>query len=136
MIYEFEVEGKIIGKERPRVNMNTGYVYTPNKTKDYEFWIQQCFKIKYPCFTQIEGRVCVEIIAYLAIPKNTSKKKTELMLTNEISPTKKPDVDNIAKSILDAMNGFVFKDDNQVSKISVEKKFAENEKVFVRVGEY
>ena len=58
------------------------------------------------------------------------------MLTNEISPTKKPDVDNIAKSILDAMNGFVFKDDNQVSKISVEKKFAENEKVFVRVIEY
>ena len=47
-----------------------------------------------------------------------------------------PDVDNIAKSILDAMNGFVFKDDNQVSKISVEKKFAENEKVFVRVIEY
>ena len=136
MIYEFEVEGKIIGKERPRVNMNTGYVYTPNKTKDYEFWIQQCFKIKYPRFTQIEGRVCVEIIAYLAIPKNTSKKKTELMLTNEISPTKKPDVDNIAKSILDAMNGFVFKDDNQVSKISVEKRFAENEKVFVRVIEY
>lgn len=136
MTYEFEVDGKIIGKERPRVNMYTGYVYTPNKTKDYEFWIQQCFKIKYPCFTQIEGRVSVEIIAYLSIPKNTSKKKTELMLLNEISPTKKPDVDNIAKSILDAMNGFVFKDDNQVSKISVEKKFAENEKIFVRVSEY
>ena len=48
----------------------------------------------------------------------------------------KPDVDNIAKSILDAMNGFVFKDDNQVSKISVEKRYAENEKVFVRVIEY
>ena len=27
MIYEFEVEGKIIGKERPRINMNSGHVY-------------------------------------------------------------------------------------------------------------
>ena len=34
------------------------------------------------------------------------------------------------------MNGFVFKDDNQVSKISVEKRYAENEKIFVRVIEY
>lgn len=136
MTYEFEIEGKIIGKERPRVNMYTGFVYTPNKTKDYEFWIQQCFKIKYPNFTQIDGRVKVEIIAYLSIPKNTSKKKISLMLSNEISPTKKPDVDNIAKSILDAMNGFVFKDDNQVSKISVEKRFGESEKVYVRVEEY
>ena len=30
MIYEFEVAGKVVGKERPRVNMNTGRVYTPN----------------------------------------------------------------------------------------------------------
>ena len=38
MIYEFEVEGKVVGKQRPRVNMNTGMVYTPNKTKDYEYF--------------------------------------------------------------------------------------------------
>lgn len=43
MIYEFEVEGKIIGKERPRINMNSGHVYTPNRTKDYEALIQQAF---------------------------------------------------------------------------------------------
>ena len=40
-MYEFEVEGKIVGKQRPRVNMYTGNVYTPNKTKDYEEWIKQ-----------------------------------------------------------------------------------------------
>ena len=58
------------------------------------------------------------------------------MLENIISPTKKPDVDNIAKSILDALNGFVFKDDNQVSKISVEKRYALEEKIIVKVIEY
>ena len=73
---------------------------------------------------------------YLKIPKSTSKAKVEEMLENKISPTKKPDVDNIAKSILDAMNNFVFKDDNQVSKISVEKRFALEEKAVIEVEEY
>lgn len=58
------------------------------------------------------------------------------MLENKISPTKKPDVDNIAKSILDAMNGFILKDDNQVSKISIEKRFALEEKAIITIEEY
>lgn len=136
MKYEFEVPGEIVGKERPRVNMYTGRVYTPNKTKDYEFLVQQYFKIKYPNHKTLEGRISINIIAYLKIPNSTSKTKTQEMLENKISPTKKPDVDNIAKSILDAMNGFVFKDDNQVSKISVEKRFALEEKAFITVEEY
>lgn len=136
MVYEFEVEGKIVGKERPRVNMNTGFVYTPNKTKEYETLIQQSFRIKYHNVKTIEGRVYVSIIAYIKIPKNTSKAKTKEMLDNVISPTKKPDIDNIAKSVLDAMNKFIIKDDNQVSKITVEKRYAEEEKISIKIEEY
>ena len=58
------------------------------------------------------------------------------MLEGIISPTKKPDIDNIAKSVLDALNKFVFKDDNQVSKLSVEKRYAEEEKIYIKVEEY
>lgn len=136
MKYEFEVIGEVVGKERPRVNMYTGSVYTPNKTKDYEFLIQQYFKMKYPNHQTLEGRLSIQIIAYLKIPKSTSNKKTQEMLENKISPTKKPDIDNIAKVVLDAMNKFVFKDDNQVSKISVEKRYENEEKVWILVEEY
>ena len=90
MKYEFEVPGEIVGKERPRVNMYTGRVYTPNKTKDYEFLVQQYFKIKYPNYQTLEGRISINIIAYLKIPNSTSKTKTQEMLENKISPTKKP----------------------------------------------
>ena len=121
LIYEFEIVGSIVGKQRPRINTYTYNVYTPNKTKDYEEYIQQNFKIKYPNHTMLEGRISIEIIAFLQIPKNTSKKKSIEMLEGTISPTKKPDIDNIAKSILDALNKFVFKDDNQVTKLLVEK---------------
>lgn len=135
-MYEFEVPGKITGKARPRVNTLTGRAYTPGNTKDYEMLIKQYFKVKYPRYETLEGRIIIKIEAYFEPPKSTSKKQTEQMLENKISPTKKPDVDNIAKSILDAMNNFVFKDDNQVSKISVEKRFALEEKAVIEVEEY
>lgn len=136
MKYKFEVLGEIVGKERPRVNMYTYRVYTPNKTKDYEFLVQQYFRMQYPKYETLKGRISINIIAYLKIPKSTSKTKVQEMLENKISPTKKPDADNIAKSILDAMNGLVFEDDNQVSKISVEKRFALEEKAVIEVEEY
>ena len=137
MKYEFEVEGKIVGKERPRVNMYSGNVYTPTKTKDYETLIQQAFLIKYRKQPRIEGRLFVSIIAFFKIPTSIKKSDRELMINDVISPTKKPDVDNISKVVLDGLNNFVFKDDNQVSKIFVEKKYTDDtEKIFISVEEY
>lgn len=136
MIYEFEVPGKVIGKGRPRLNTYTGSVYTPTKTKDYETLIEQYFLIKYPRFKILEGRVKVNIIAYFNIPKATKKSDVDKMLSNEISPTKKPDIDNIVKVILDAMNKIAFKDDTQITKLEVEKKYGKEEKVCVKIEEY
>lgn len=61
---------------------------------------------------------------------------SEKMLDDEISPLKKPDIDNIAKVVLDAINNYVIKDDIQVSKMSVEKKYSENEKLIIKIEEY
>jgi Holliday junction resolvase RusA-like endonuclease len=58
------------------------------------------------------------------------------MLENDISPTKKPDIDNVVKIVLDALNKMAFKDDNQITKIDVEKKYGEKEKLIVKVEEY
>ncbi len=136
MIYEFEVPGKIIGKGRPRLNSYTGVVYTPTRTKDYESLVEQYFLLKYPRFKALEGRIKVSIIAYFSIPKTTKKSDINEMLENNISPTKKPDIDNIVKSILDSMNKFAFKDDNQITKLEVEKKYSIEDKVYVKIEEY
>lgn len=136
MIYEFEVPGKIIGKGRPRLNSYTGVVYTPSRTKDYETLIEQYFLLKYPKFKELNGRIKVNIIAYFPIPKTTKKAEIEEMLKNNVSPTKKPDIDNIVKVILDSMNKFAFKDDNQITKLEVEKKYSEKERVYIKIEEY
>lgn len=136
MIYEFSVPGKIIGKGRPRLNTYTGSVYTPTRTKDYEELVQQYFLLKYPTYKPFEGRVKVEIGAYFGIPKATKKADKELMLQNKINPTKKPDIDNIVKIVLDAMNGVAFKDDIQITKLDVEKVYSEDECIKVKIEEY
>lgn len=136
MIYEFEIPGKITGKGRPRVNTTTAIAYTPAKTKEYEELVKQYFIIKYRRINPLEGRIKINITAYFSVPKNTSKKQEENMLNNAISPTKKPDIDNIAKIILDALNKLAFKDDNQITKLEIEKKYGTEEKISVKVEEY
>lgn len=42
-----------------------------------------------------------------------------------IRPTKKPDCDNIAKIICDALNGIAYYDDSQIVKIEVDKVYNE-----------
>lgn len=136
MIYEFEVLGDIKGKARPRVNTYTGNAYTPTNTKDYENLIKQYFKIKYPRYEPLEGRVFVKITAYFKVAKSTSKKEKQLIEKGALSPTKKPDIDNIVKIVLDALNKMAFKDDNQITKLEVEKLYGVEEKIVVKVENY
>ena len=136
MKYEFEVIGDIKGKARPRVNTYTCKAYTPTNTKDYELLVKQYFKIKYPRFVPLENRLAVKIIATFKVPKTTTKKDREQIEKGLISPTKKPDIDNIVKIILDALNQMAFKDDTQITKLEVEKVYGEEEKVNVAIEEY
>ena len=66
----------------------------------------------------------------------TTKKNRELMLSGTLSPIKKPDIDNIGKVMLDALNKIAFKDDNQVTKMEIEKVYAEEEKIYIKIEEY
>ena len=68
--------------------------------------------------------------------KSTSKKKEAEMLCGAISPTKKPDWDNIGKIVSDALNKFAFKDDSQITDVRIFKKYAKTPKVIVQIGEY
>lgn len=136
MGFEFEVIGDIKGKARPRVNTYTCKAYTPENTKDYELLIKQYFKLKYPRYVPLENRVAVKIIAQFKIPKSATKKDKLLIEEGRLSPAKKPDIDNIIKIVLDALNKMAFKDDNQITKIEVEKIYGLDERIYVKIDEY
>lgn len=132
MKIDFEIPGKVQAKQRPRFNGR--FAYTPEKTLEYENWVKACYSMKYPVL-QLAGPLKVTIITYFAIPKSTSKKKAKQMLDYEILPTVKPDTDNIAKSILDSLNGIAYLDDKQVVNLQVEKYYAETSSVSVKIEE-
>ena len=134
--YEIEIQENITGKQRPRMNTYTGKAYTPTRTKNYEYLVRQIFVYKYPQFIPIENRVRLTIIAYFELPKKRSKLQEVQMLADIISPTKKPDWDNIGKIISDALNKFAFRDDSQITESIIIKKYARTPKVVVKIEEY
>lgn len=73
----------------------------------------------------LEGPLVLEFIAGMPIPASTPKKQREAMLRGEIAHTKKPDLDNMAKQLKDAMTraGF-WGDDKQVVALRCSKRYA------------
>jgi Holliday junction resolvase RusA-like endonuclease len=131
----FVIQGKVQAKQRPRFNTHTGKTYTPNKTINYENWVKTCYLQKYKDKELMEKPLRVTIRAFFEIPKSTSKKKKQQMLNNEVLPMVKPDTDNIAKSILDSLNGIAYKDDKQVAELIVYKFYNDTPYVNVTIEE-
>ena len=52
-----------------------------------------------------------------------------------IFPTKKPDTDNIAKAILDALNGLAYYDDAQVVNLEVQKRYSNEPRAEVFIND-
>ncbi len=80
--------------------------------------------LEYKPVTPIKGAVRLFFNAVLPIPQSVSKKKKKAMLEGEELPTKKPDIDNLAKQILDAMTRLQFwEDDKQIVELYCKKSY-------------
>lgn len=130
---EFTISGKPYGKGRPRFTRN-GHVYTPQKTAEYEELVRLFYR-QTAHGTTLNAPIEATIFAQFAPPKSDSKAVRAQKLSGEILPTIKPDCDNIAKTILDALNGIAYKDDSQITELHVYKLYGAEAKVTVRLRE-
>lgn len=117
------IEGKIKGKARPRFNTKTGRAFTLGDTVSYENWVRLCYKEQDGRY--LEGSLKAVITAYYEIPKSYTKKRVQAIKEGLELPIKKPDADNIAKIILDSLNGIAYKDDSQIVNLTVIKKYTD-----------
>lgn len=133
----FIVEGSAVPKQRPRIHGRTAY--TPKKTRDYEERVRQAFRFSYrgetPVFHKgVSVKVCIEVIQQ--IPKSWSNSKTLRAERGEIAPvSRNGDLDNIAKSILDALNTLAYEDDAQVTLLMISKRYGTDPYAAVRIEE-
>lgn len=121
---EFIVEGQPQGKARPRFSRRSGTVYTPSKTARYEKEIRQAFLDAGGKMIP-EGSYAIVIMnAYFEIPKSYAKGKRLACERNINRPDKKPDIDNVLKVVLDALNKVAYEDDKQVTEVICRKWYS------------
>ena len=122
----FTVNGPVVPKQRPRISGRRAY--TPKRTKDYEGRVLDAFRTSYQGFYPVFGKdtpVHISITVRQEIPKSWSKKKrSEAEACNIVPLSRNGDIDNIAKSIMDALNGFAYEDDCQVTTLVITKMYA------------
>jgi Holliday junction resolvase RusA-like endonuclease len=65
----------------------------------------------------LEGPVSIKIVCWFDRPKSHSKKRRQ----QQEPKTTKPDLDNVGKAILDALNEIAYNDDGQVFMLTIAK---------------
>lgn len=120
---QLTIDGVPVAKGRPRLGRYG--TYTPKKTQEYEEYVKACWVSKYGAIQPAEQPLEVNIVFYMPIPKSYSKKQKAEILSGRLKHTKKPDIDNLIKSVLDALNGLAYADDSQIIKVTAVKRYAE-----------
>ena len=134
----FVVMGNPQGKLRPRfTRKGGGRTYTPQKTHDYEEYIRACYRQYVKKRNYLDDEPLFIIIdAYYPIPKSFSKTKRNMAIKGDLLPHSKPDVDNIAKVVLDALNTIAYVDDKLVTGLLVNKYYATVPRLCVQIGAF
>jgi len=116
----FSVPGEPVAKGRPRfarVGQNVR-TFTPQKSARFEDRVRLC--AINAGVEAIEGPVSLAVIARWPSRKPDLKKGTR---PGEWKSTR-PDLDNVLKAVLDALNGVAYLDDGQVVTVLVQKQRA------------
>ena len=125
-----------VSQLRPRATSRGGYtrVYDPPKVKAYKDNVRK-FLEDYPIKKFSDVELDVKTKFYLPVQKSISKKERELRLSNVHRPKVKADLDNLAKSLLDALNGLVWDDDARIVHLELDKYYAEQPRIEIEVHE-
>jgi len=128
----FEVAGDPVPQPRPRVSTRGGFgrAYVPGKHPVHAYRRAIAFEATKAGATPGRGTVSVVIDAVFVRPAYHKTKRGVKVTAPEIP---RQDVDNIAKAVLDALNGVAWVDDTQVQRLVVEKSYGTEGRTTVRI---
>jgi len=117
--HKFIFIGHPITKSNEKIMGKQGRFFLSRKYKDYERTLQEQFLSQRPNnFKMFCGKIKIWLFLYF-------------------KDNRRRDVQNYPKSILDAFNGFIYKDDSQVYEIHIYKRIdKKNPRVEMEVIEY
>lgn len=117
-----------MAQSRPRFARH-GHGVVAYEKKEMKAWRAECLELIKDVFRKeelIEGPLKIDATFYIRPPKYISSKKKlkEKLEAEKIFCSKKPDIDNYLKALLDSMTGIVFKDDGQVVECRARKLYS------------
>jgi Holliday junction resolvase RusA-like endonuclease len=133
------IEGEPYGKGRPkhRMIMMDGkaivQVYTPKETVDHEKVIAQIARYTMGARQPFSGALQLEVMAVYPVPASWSNKARVDAMEGLTHCMAKPDLDNVVKLVLDALNKIAYKDDVQIVRVNARKKYGRNPRVEVLI---
>jgi Holliday junction resolvase RusA-like endonuclease len=117
-----------------RTRSNNGQYFTAPEMRAYQNnirWLAKAAGVR-----EIDGPVSVVVVAHYRIPASATRARRAAMLALDEMPTKKPDIDNVVKNVLDALNGLAWKDDAQVVRLSVSKVWSDDPRTEIDVEKF
>ena len=126
----FEVRGNPHAQKRHR-HTKSGHIYDPSSREKQEFLLQVQ---RHAPLTPIISPVALDCIFYFPPPKSTPKYRMDDIRESVVPYIKKRgDIDNLAKFVMDALNGVYWTDDAIVYSLSARKYYSLVPRTEIRV---
>lgn len=138
-VVDLWLEGAPKGKGRPRMNTSTGRAFTPAATRLAEGAVVDAW-INAGMPRLGDGPLGMRVTLFVARPRAHYRRNGELTATGlrETRPhRKKPDVDNAAKLLMDALEGKLYPRDVAIVELLVFREWSSDgwERTHVKVWE-
>jgi Holliday junction resolvase RusA-like endonuclease len=131
----FTIPGRPRGKERPRVNNETGQVYTPRATVRDERAVRKAYSEAAGALRPALGPVKLTVIGVFAIPASWPPAVRAAALEAKVWHVARGqlDLDNAVKLVADALNRVAYVDDAQIAVITAGKRFGQPARLDVTI---
>lgn len=118
------------GQPQKRHRHSRGRMYDPSAADKKQF-LQLCMRqhAPYPLLGALRCRLMFTFVR----PKSHLTTKGVLRKGAPVLHVYKPDSDNLAKFVLDALNGTYYHDDSQIYDLSVQKRYGDVDSVLVEL---
>lgn len=134
---EVFVAGKPKGQPRPKAFSRGKHagVYDPGTAEEWKGIVRQEVKARWDG-QPWEGAVSLSLGFKMPRPKGHSNSKGLLKFSAPLFHLGKPDADNLAKAVMDALTNLgVWKDDSQVAVLRVRKEYASLPGCLINISE-
>ncbi len=123
---QFTIFGTPVPEARPRAAIRGGHatVYKPEKSRTWQS-IVAGEAMQHRPEKLLEGALVLKVAFFLPRPKSLPKKVNHHV--------KRPDLDNLTKTIKDGMSSIIFHDDSQIVHLEAYKKYDNTPRVEILV---